>query len=340
MPSDPSKEASDESFEALGANEPLESIPAERQEPDDAVPFAADAPSVDEPVAGDAAADGDPPLSEVLPLAMPAAADPIGPEVPPRPPPYPVTWKMDVLEAANNSARIQSAANRPEIQAQVAQSPEIETLPLLGADGNRPKTFDEMTRAAYLWESAAVEAIGDPRFTPRLTDRPRNQLLHFSRGPLWADMYLEQDTLRPVLFSGETASWVRSSLREGAGVTRSAQHLKAMTASSTAAEAVPKLTRPAAPAAPQPTAQATPQASAPQRANEPPVAAPSPASESPPAGQPLAFVVGIRNRDQIITRVIQAVAPRIVSDVERVCDEKLDRFRYELWTEERRTGTD
>jgi hypothetical protein len=44
--------------------------------------------------------------------------------------------------------------------------------------------------------------------------------------------------------------------------------------------------------------------------------------------------------EEIVERVLRVVAPRIVSDVDRIADENVDRLRYELWTEERRTGTD
>jgi hypothetical protein len=279
-------------------------------------------------------------LPEILQLAVPTGAAEGESERPPRPPLHPVTWKMDVLEAANNAAKVQVAARQPAIQEQAAQSPEIDTHPLLGADGEPPKTVDELMRAAHLWESAAVEAIGDPRFTLRPTDLPRNELTKISRGPLWQDLWVEQHTYKPVLFSGETDAWVRNTSSQGAHVPELAR-IRAMMPANAPQEAASSPTRHAAPPASQAVSPSVGKSSASRPTSERPISEPSPAGASPAAaGLPAAFLVGVRNVQHIIENVVRVVAPRVVSDVGQVCDEKLDRLRYELWTEERRTGLD
>jgi hypothetical protein len=116
---------------------------------------------------------------------------------------HPTMWKIDPIEAANNTATVFAAAKDSDIHRSVAASPGIETQPLLGGDGEPPKHVDETLRALFLWEAAAAEAIGDPRFTPKPTSKPREQLTSISRGPLFPDVWLDQQTLQPVLFDGE-----------------------------------------------------------------------------------------------------------------------------------------
>jgi hypothetical protein len=281
---------------------------------------------------------------EESPPDIRATAEGEMPEVMPyaRSPLHPVTWKMDVIEAANNAAKVQAAARQPEIQEQAAESPEIETHPLLGADGGPPKTVDELMRAAHLWESAAVEAIGDPRFTPRPTDLPRSQLTKISRGPLWPDLWVEQHTYKPVLFSGEIDAWVRRGGLEVKSAAKSPDQTGVVSKGLHASVVPPPTEHGVSPAMGSPSQHSN-------QATASPSARPDSASQSSVTGEPspsqttglpLAFVVGVRNREEIINRVIQAVAPRMASDVERITEEKLNDFRYELWAEERRTGAD
>jgi hypothetical protein len=80
------------------------------------------------------------------------------------------------------------------------------TLPLLDEDGNLPADTDSLHRALRRWESVAADFPDDPHFVRKLTDKPRDELAMIDCGPLVPVVFLDRETMTPVVYKPQVDS--------------------------------------------------------------------------------------------------------------------------------------
>jgi hypothetical protein len=79
----------------------------------------------------------------------------------------------------------------------------VSTLPL---DGNLPADTDSLHRALRRWEAVAADFADDPHFVRNLTGKPRDELAMIDRGPLVPVVFLERETMTPVVYKPQVDS--------------------------------------------------------------------------------------------------------------------------------------
>jgi hypothetical protein len=115
---------------------------------------------------------------------------------------------LDSLFSGADAAADDLADQAPADSAEpISAESAAETVPLLDSSGNTPADLDVLFKALRQWEAAAADAPGDPRFTPKLTTKERNDLLMIDRGPTVPVVWLDRATMTPVKYAGEKDSW-------------------------------------------------------------------------------------------------------------------------------------